>query len=70
MHYKCHKVSFKRGGSHINSPPWLKSKKATKKPQSEDNKCFQYAATVALNYQDIKWNSERVSNIEPFIKKI
>ena len=54
MHYKCHKVNFKRGGSHINSPPWLKSKKATKKPQSEDNKCFQYAASVALNYQDIK----------------
>ena len=54
MHYKCQKVNFKQGGSYIYSPAWLKSKKATKKPQIEDNKCFQYAATVALNYQDIK----------------
>ena len=30
--------------------------------------CFQYAATVALSYEEIKWNSERVSNIKPFYK--
>ena len=30
---------------------------------------FQYAATVALNYDKIKWNPERVSNIKSFINK-
>ena len=34
-----------------------------------DDKCFQYAATVALNYEKIKWNPERVSNSKPFINK-
>ena len=32
-----------------------------------DDKCFQYAATVALNYEEIKWNPERFSNIKPFV---
>ena len=69
MHYKCHKVNFKRGGSYIDSPGWIKNRKATINPKNEDDKCFQYEATVALNYQEIKWNPERVSNIKPFIKK-
>ena len=28
-----------------------------------------FAATVALNYEETKWNPERVSNIKPFINK-
>ena len=32
-------------------------------------KYFQYAVTVAWNYEEIKWNPERVSNIAPFIDK-
>ena len=27
MHYKCHKMSFKRGGSYIESPDRIKNKK-------------------------------------------
>ena len=27
MYYKCHKVNFKRGGSYIGSPDWIKKKK-------------------------------------------
>ena len=30
---------------------------------------FQYAATVAINYEKIKQNPERVSNITPIINK-
>ena len=30
---------------------------------------FQYLATVALNYGEIKWNPERISITEPFINK-
>ena len=26
MYYKCHKVNLSRGGSHIDSPDWIKEK--------------------------------------------
>ena len=32
MYYKCHRVSFRRGDSHIDSPDWIKQKKATINP--------------------------------------
>ena len=56
-----------RGGSYIDSLKWLKNKKVTINPTNNDDKCFQYVATVALNYQNIKNNSEIISKIKPFI---
>ena len=47
----------------------MKNKKATINPKNNDNNCFQYALTVALNYQNIKSHPERISNLEPFINK-
>ena len=44
-------------------------KKATINPKLKDDKRFQYAVTVALNYEEIKWNPERVSKIKRFINK-
>ena len=39
--------NFKHGGSYIDSPDWMKSKKATRNPLNKtDNECFQYALTV------------------------
>ena len=29
LYYKCHKVIFRRGGSYIDSPDWMKKKKTT-----------------------------------------
>ena len=46
-----------------------KKKKAKMNPKYIDKKFFQYAATVALNYEEVKWNPERVSNIKTFINK-
>ena len=69
MYYKYHKVNFKRGDSKINSWDWIKKKKVTINQKNTDDKCFQYAANVALNYEEIKWNPVRVSNIKPFINK-
>ena len=69
MYYKCHKVKFKHGGSYIYSPDRVKNKKATINPQNEDDKCFQYATTVALNYKKIKSHPERASYIKRFINK-
>ena len=69
MYYKCHKVFFIRSGSCIDSWDWIEKKKQTINPENADDKCFQYAATVALNYKEIEWHPERFSNIEPFIDK-
>ena len=70
LHYKCHKINLNRGGSYIDSPYWIKSKKATMNPiNKNDNKCFQYAITVGLNYEEIGKHAERITKIKPFINK-
>ena len=58
---------MKRGGSYIDSPEWLKNKKATINPKNNDNISFHYALTVALNHQNIEKNPQRISKIKPFI---
>ena len=58
---------FKRGGSYIDSPDGIKKTKIN--PKNEDDKCFQYAATVALNVKEIESHPEIVSNIIQFINK-
>ena len=50
-------------GSYIGSPDWIKHKKATINPKNEDHKCFQHAATIALNYEKIESYPEKVSDI-------
>ena len=69
MYYKCHKVKFKRGGLYIDSPDCIKKKKTIINQKNEDDKCLQYAATVALNYKEIESHPERVSNIKPLMNK-
>ena len=67
LYYNINKVSLSRGGSYIDSPKGLKNKKAN--PKNKDDKCFQYALTVALNYEQIKDHPERISNIKLFLDK-
>ena len=51
--YHLCKISLNRGSSYINSSEWIKKKKVTVNPQNtEDNNCFQYTITAALNYQN------------------
>ena len=70
MYYKCHKINPNRGGSYIDSPEWIKNKKATINPiNKKDNKCFHYAVTVALNYAEIKKDPQVITKIKPFINK-
>ena len=53
--YKLHIVSLNRGGSFIKSAEWFVNKKATINPKNEnDDNCFQYSITSALNYTEIK----------------
>ena len=67
LYYKFHRIILNRGGSYIDSPKWLKNKKATINSKNNDDKCFQYATTVALNHRQIKSHPERISNIKPFV---
>ena len=54
LYYNLNKVSLSSGGSYIDSPKSLKNKKATINPKNKDDKCFQYALTIALNYEQIE----------------
>ena len=69
LYYDFNKTSINRGGSYIDSPKWLKDKKSTINPKNSDNKCFQYAVTLALNLDKIKKDPQRVSKIKPSIEK-
>ena len=67
LYYDFNKTSINRGGSYIDSPQWLKNKKSTINPKNNDDKCFQYAVTLALNLNRIDNHPERISKIKPFI---
>ena len=68
MNYDINKITINRGGSYIESPTSLKSNKCTINPQNKnDNNCFQYALTVALNYEEINNHPEKLSKMRPFI---
>ena len=70
LYYHLQKPSLKRtGSSYIDSPKWLKNKRATINPKNNNNNCFQYSLTAALRYQNIKSRPEWVSNLKPFIDK-
>ena len=70
LYYKCHKINLNHDGSYIDSPDWIKNKNATMNPiNKKDNKCFQYAVTVALNHEEIKKDPQRITKIKPFINK-
>ena len=50
LYYKCHKINSNRSGSYIDSPDWIKNKKATINPiNKKDSKCFQYVVAVELS---------------------
>ena len=44
--------------TYIESPKWLKDKKCCINQKNNDNKCFQYAATLALNINSINKHQE------------
>ena len=55
LYYSFQKIHIRRVESHIISPDWIVSKKATINPKNEkDNKCFQWSIISGLNYNKIK----------------
>ena len=54
----------------LDSPDCIKNKKATINPiNKKHNKCFQYAVTIALNYEEIKQDPQRITKIKPLMNK-
>ena len=56
LYYKCHKKYFKRRGSYVDSPDWIKKKKAKISPKNTDDK---FALSVALSYEEIEPHLEK-----------
>ena len=69
LYYKCYKINFNCGGSYIDSPYWIKNKKTIINPIDQKDKCFQYSVTVALNYEEIKKDPQRITKIKAFTNK-
>ena len=40
LYHKCHKINPNRGGSYIDSPDWIKNRKATINPINKKDKIF------------------------------
>ena len=60
LYYDFNKTSIYRGSTYID-------KKSTINPKNNDDICFQYAVTLALNLDNIEKNPQRISKIKPFI---
>ena len=70
LNYIFHKVDLKRSGSYIEPTEWIRNKKATINPHNkDDDKCSQYAVTIALSYDKIGDHPERANKVKPFINQ-
>ena len=67
LYFHFNKTSIYRGGTYTDSSKRLKDKRSTRNPKNKDNKCFQYATTLALNIDKINKDPQRISKIKPFI---
>ena len=70
---KLNQIDLIRGGTYIQTPKWLSNKKTSINPKNgdedDDNNCFMYAITVALNHQEIGCHPERISKIKKYTSK-
>ena len=62
-----HLLNLTRGNSHLLLPDWLARKKAIINPQKDDEECFKWAVIAALEWSNIKFNPERISNRRNFV---
>ena len=55
-------IDLKWGASYIETPKWLKSKKATVNPKNaHDMYCFMHTITIALFHKELSTNPERIT---------
>ena len=57
-----HKIDLRRGATYMESPPWVKKKKATiNHKNTNDIYCFMYAATISLYHDKLGSNPECIT---------
>ena len=66
LYINFHELALTRGGSYIELPKWLKSKKALINPQNKDKECFKWAVIGALHHEEIKKDHQRTSRLRPY----
>ena len=49
LYYRFQAIDIRRSESYIMSPDWIASKKATRNPKNEKDKCFQWSIIAGLN---------------------
>ena len=54
LYYKCHRTNSNRGGSYIDSPDWIKNKKATINLINKKDK---------LNYEETKKDHKELQEL-------
>ena len=65
--YICNKTNVGYHRPYIDSPKWIKNKKATVNPNNNNDNCFQYAMMLALNHEQIKKNLQKTTRVYPFM---
>ena len=69
LYYNCHKLNLNRGKSYKDSPKWLRNKQSKINPKNNDDKCSEYAITIALDHKSIDKNPQITSKIKPFLNQ-
>ena len=60
LYINFHGLALTGGGSYIELPKWLKSKKAVINTQNKDEECFKWAIIEALHHKETKHHLERI----------
>ena len=61
LYYDLNRISLSTSGLYIDSPEWLKNKKATINPKNKDYKCFESNnKSIALNILYVPYNTEEI----------
>ena len=66
LYINFHRLVLTRGGSYIELPILIKSKKAMIDPQNKDEECFKWAVIAALHHEGIKKDRQRISRLRPY----
>lgn len=70
LHYNCHEISLNCDGFNINSPNWLKSKRAATEPkQIMILDVFNILKRLHKITAELEKDSQRISKMKPFINK-
>ena len=69
LYINFHRLVLTQGGSYIELPEWLKSKKAVINPQNKDEECLKWAVDAALHHEDIQHHPERIILLRSYEKQ-